>query len=107
MAQNYLFGFRDKISKCIDVFAVDVSAPSLIRTYYPAFANRKPIRDIEIYELGTIDDLKIDLYDTPILHEWSEYKFPENKAEALAPLGLNPSEVEKVFNNKNSEIINK
>lgn len=100
MKKQLLFGFYDKITEEYDVLAVCNSCANLIRTYYPAFAQRKPLKDVDIYELGTIDSLNINLHKKPVLHSWTEYQFPETRAEALAPLGLKPDEVEQIFKEK-------
>lgn len=107
MKKQFLFGFYDKISDEIDVFAVSNSCANLIRTYYPAFANRKPLKDIDILELGTIDGKEISLHKKPVIHNWTEYKFPETKADALAPLGLKPDEVEEIFKEKTKDVQSK
>lgn len=106
MKKDLLFGFYDKIRNTMDILAVDRSASALIRTYYPSIVNRTPLKDLDIYELGEIDGLEVKLHKKPILHSWSEYKFPETKADALAPLGLNPSEVAQIFNEKEKDVIN-
>lgn len=102
-----LFVFRDNVDCSAECFAVGVSAPSVIRTYYPAMVNRKPLKDIEIYELGEIEDISINLYKKPVKHDWSEYKFPETRAEALAPLGLSPAEVQQIFDKKTADVKDK
>lgn len=104
MKKNYLYGFYDVVSEEYAVFAISNSASNLVRTYYPAFANRTPLKDIAIFELGEVNSDVISLYKHKKQFTWDCYKFPENKAEALAPLGLKPSDVEAIFNEKTKDI---
>lgn len=104
MKKNYLYGFYDVVSDDYVCFAIANSPSNLVRTYYPAFANRTPLKDIKIYELGFCDSDKITWKVPKKEHSWDCYKFPENKAEALAPLGLKPSEVEEIFNEKTKDV---
>lgn len=95
-----IFGFYDKVQKEFISLAIEVNAPTLIRKYLPSIAPMYPIKDIDILEIGELTGIN-EFYIKPesdyILHEWNEYKFPENKADSLAPLGADPTEIEKAF----------
>lgn len=73
---------------------------------------RVPIRDSEVYQIGTFHQeidpdsspsflLSCTFYalPTPRLVPWDFYKFPENVAEAVAPLGCTPDEVREITKN--------
>lgn len=84
---------------------------------------RVPIRDSEIYQIGTftqdfdtskgtLSELSshlfnvscdFDVLDVPRLVSWDSYKFPENVAEAIAPLGCTPDEVREITKNRIKE----
>lgn len=75
---------------------------------------RFPIRDTQLYHLGEctveIADLEsthIDFSnvsfswnDSPRLVSWESYKFPEDVAEALAPLNLSHDEIVEISRRK-------
>lgn len=77
---------------------------------------RVPIRDSEIYQIGTfVQNLNtdkqasfelschFDVLNVPRLVSWDSYKFPENVAEAVAPLGCTPDEVREITKNRIKE----
>lgn len=56
---------------------------------------RIPLRDLEVHKL------ELKMVSTP---EWSLYKFPESNAEALAPLGASPEDIQRAFEQKTKDI---
>lgn len=77
---------------------------------------RVPIRDSEIYQIGTFvqdfdtgnvgffeSSCHFDVLNVPRLVSWESYKFPENVAEAVAPLGCTPDEVREITKNRIKE----
>lgn len=74
---------------------------------------RVPIRDSEIYQIGTFTheanpdgsssftlSCSFQTLPAPRLVSWDSYKFPENVAEAVAPLGCTPDEVREITKNR-------
>ena len=74
---------------------------------------RVPLKDSSIYQLGCFNpDLDIANFK-PLkilrLVPWSSYKLPENMADALAPLGASPDEIQEIIKNSvanKSEVTN-
>lgn len=50
--------------------------------------------------------LSFDFYSSPVIVDWSACKLPENKADALAPLGLSPDEVAQITREHISDSVN-
>lgn len=48
------------------------------------------------------DTLEYTFYDKPRLVEWSEARFPETEAEALAPLGLSDDDTKSIIDDYHS-----
>lgn len=76
---------------------------------------RVPIRDTEIFQIGTmsrfVQNDKLSDFEsstdfeicTPRLVSWESYRFPENVAEAVAPLGCTSDEIREITKNKIKE----
>nr|CAI9751025.1 hypothetical protein YJOPZNRJ_YJOPZNRJ_CDS_0002 [Microvirus sp.] len=68
-----------------------------VRAALPAL--RTPLRDVELRCVGPINDDGLpENFSSYGVVSWDAYKFPETKAEAVAPLNLSPSEIEKMEN---------
>lgn len=73
---------------------------------------RVPLKDSSLYQIGAFnpDDSKANFETLKSLRfiPWSSYRLPENIAEALAPIGASPSEIEEIIKNsvKKSEVEN-
>lgn len=98
-----LFCFYDNVAKSPITFASSPNCPTLIRQYLQYIASSKPLKDITIYEVAEIEGFEVKPI-SPVVHSWDEYKFPENKAEALAPLGASVTEIEKAFAEKTADV---
>lgn len=63
-----------------------------------------PVEPDSEVSLDFRDVLKYTFYDVPIKVLWSACTLPENEAEALAPLGLSPSEVSEIVRKQQQKI---
>lgn len=108
-----LYCLYDKVSDTVvDTFIAQSDGVAVRNTLLTL---RVPIRDSEIYQIGTmsrfLDNEKINGFVpstdfevvTPRLVDWESYKFPENIAEAVAPLGCTPDEIREITKNKIKE----
>lgn len=67
--------------------------------------NPVPLKDLDVCEVDS-DSVHQFLDGFPSDFDWQSYKFPASQAEALAPLGSSPEDIEKSFNEKTSDIKN-
>lgn len=105
-----LYALYDKVSDTlVDTFIAQSDGVAVRKTLLTL---RVPIRDSEIYQIGTISrfietdklsDFKSSVgfgyIASPRLVSWESYKFPENIADAVAPLGCSPDEVCEITKN--------
>lgn len=74
---------------------------------------RVPLKDTQCLCLGeykktlsdnesrfSLLDVAWTFYNSPKSVPWTSYKFPESPAEALAPLGATPEEIEQAIKNR-------
>lgn len=105
----------DKVSGHLSEFGVyqndGLAVRSILLTY------RVPLKDSDVLCLGeykvdvsksdfSFNDVKLDFYKKPVLVPWSAYKFPEDLAEALAPLDLSPDEISEISRAKIKDEVN-
>lgn len=94
--QLKLFVIYDKISKSYELAGVAPNHQMFIRENVPYLVKLRPLSDLQLYEAGTFftEDGKFLNYlkENYILVDWSDYNFPETRAEALAPLNLQSSQ---------------
>lgn len=108
-----LYALFDKVSDTVvDTFIAQSDGVAVRNTLLTL---RVPIRDSEIYQIGTmsrfVENDKLSDFVTstdfeivsPRLVSWESYRFPENVAEAVAPLGCTPDEVREITKNKIKE----
>lgn len=112
MEMHYnLYALFDKVSGCVTSTFIAQNDGLAVRE--TLLTLRVPIRDSEIYQIGTFvqdfDKDKVSLFDLSChfsvnnsyrLVSWDSYRFPENVAEALAPLGCSPDEIVEISKNK-------
>lgn len=108
-----LYCLYDKVSDTVVSTFISQSDGVAVRN--TLLTLRVPIRDSEIYQIGEmsrfIENDKIKDFESstafvlcePRLVSWECYKFPENVAEAVAPLGCTPDEVREITKNKIKE----
>lgn len=73
-----------------------------------------PLKDTKVFRLATVTrtlddshcDFSVDYLDEPVFVSWDSYRFPNDVAEALAPLGLSHDEVVEISKNRIKETIN-
>lgn len=112
-----LYALYDKVSGTLTNTFVSTNDGLAVRE--TLLSLRVPIRDSEIYQIGTftqeLDNDKASFFElschfktitVPRLVSWDSYKFPENVAEALAPLGCSPDEVAEIAKNKIKSEVN-
>ena len=86
-----LFVIFDKISQSFEVGGVAPNHQMFIRENVPYLVRLRPLSDLDLFEVGTFNtengtfDLTVGDYKKI---EWSDYSFPETRAQALAPLNI-------------------
>ena len=118
MEMNYnLYALFDKVSGTVTNTFIALNDGLAVRE--TLLTLRVPIRDSQIYQIGTfvqnLDKDKISVFDLSChfsvnpnyrLVSWDSYRFPENVAEALAPLGCSPDEVAEISKNRIKSEVN-
>lgn len=109
-----LYALYDKVSDTlVETFIAQSDGVAVRNTLLTL---RIPIRDNEIYHIGTISrSIEMDKISTfasttsfsflssPRLVSWESYKFPENIADAVAPLGCSADEIREITINRIKE----
>lgn len=114
MTNSYhVYGVFDKVAGIFGIFFHSKTDGLAARTALSTL--RFPIRDSELYQLGSyevvfetdsalVDDfessVRFSWLEKPRLVPWDSYKFPEDISDALAPLNLSQSEVAEIARNK-------
>lgn len=75
----------DKVANQPLMSIIAQSKAVAIRQIVPTLIQRFPLRDLILYET---QDSVSELIDTAIKVNWDEYKYPETRADALAPLNI-------------------
>lgn len=102
---EYLYCVLDHVSGELREFTVATSDGLAVRRILSTL--RVPLKDCTCYCVGEIartfnesqqfidvSNINFAGYDSFRLVDWSCYRFPESKAESLAPLGVDISELE-------------
>lgn len=84
------------------------NSATYIRENVPFLIKNYPLKDLELYRIGHVDMSTMEITSIPKEKvSWSDYKYPENKSEALAPLGSDVIEAVSAFEKKVEDIKNK
>lgn len=99
-----IIGLYDKIAeKYISITMVE-SPQMFVRTALATILMDYPLKDVEFYTLGEIDqDLGIIKPCAPKINDWECYKFPETRIEKLKFLSL--EQIEELAKNKKHEFL--
>lgn len=99
IASRNLYCIYDKVADdyLLQYCAYCRSSGEYVRSVLSLVIQNYPIPDIEVRQLLSVDGEKY------ILCAWDSYKFPESKAENLAPLGITPEEATRIFNKNAKE----
>lgn len=63
------------------------------------------LRDLTVCKVGEIDFKTGKVKNCPnVKYSWADYKMPENRADALSPLGFSPEELEQAYHKANEEL---
>lgn len=99
-----LYCIFDKVAGRFDerTFTFSTSDGGYVRDILPFVINSKPLPDLVPMQIGEFDVFKgvTKVLKKPRSFSFDCYKFPENQASNLAPLGLSPAEVENLFKQK-------
>lgn len=98
-----LFTIYDKISQSYELGGIAVNHQMFIRDNVGYLVRMRPLSDLKLYKVGEFDtsDGSFNLLPVSdyILVDWSDYDFPETRAQALAPLNIKScSEKRLLFN---------
>lgn len=102
MDTMFLYGLYDKVGKTFISFNESRNNQTYIRSNFKSVYSMYPLKDVDIVKVAKIDCTTGDVI--PVKHEvvsWSDYKFPETKAENLAPLGKDAVEA---FNDATKDV---
>lgn len=106
----HIYALFDKISGTVTQIFISQTPGLAVRTILSTL--RVPIRDSELYQIGefnqelvrdelsSFDSCKFVLFDEYRLVSWDCYRFPEDVAEALSPLGCSPDEIVEISKNR-------
>lgn len=104
---NKLFIVFDKVKNLPLDVAMCPNHQTFIRESAITLCGRIPLKDLELREVATVlDNGCLSLYDSYIIRNWNDYKFPETRAEALAPLGSDVASAVVEFESKSREEVN-
>lgn len=101
-----IYGLYDKVSeKYLSITMCD-SAQMFVRSCLATILMDYPLKDIEFYCLGQIDeDIGIIKSCVPKLEDWECYKFPETRTEKLKFLSI--EQIDELAKNKKHEFLEK
>lgn len=80
-----LYAIWDKISENYQAFQAESNDTCAVRSFLP-ISRMIPLKDMEIRQIGEINNGKITLLKDFKIIDWSTYELPLNDAEAKAPL---------------------
>lgn len=98
-----LFTVRDVVTGQSTFIQLSHNDQSAIRDLFPVVSRGYPLKDIELYCIGSFDEISMNVTPCePVLIPWSDYQFPISQAENLSLLG---DDVVKAFeqNQKHQE----
>lgn len=102
--KHKLFCIFDKVSKSYMTVTSSPTAESCVRENIKFLVQTRPLRDLELYELGSIDVQTMECtFVEPVLIPWDCYNAPLSPAESLAPLNIPQEEFNKA-EKKSSEV---
>lgn len=82
-----LFAVYDNVAKCTLVIGNAKNHQTFIRSNVRVFASQYPLKDLDIYQIGSIDMETFEITTEPRKKiEWNDYNYPETKSEAVSPL---------------------
>lgn len=99
-----IYGLYDKVSEKYLSVTMCESAQMFVRNCLATILMDYPLKDIEFYCLGQIDnDLGIVKPCAPKLEDWECYKFPETRMEKFKFLSL--EQIEEIAKQKKHEFL--
>lgn len=101
--EHQLFCVFDTVAQSYMLVSSSPSAPAFVRENIKFLSQTRPIRDLELYHIGSINTitLEVSVCDKELI-SWDCYNVPLSPAESLAPLNI-PQEH---FKNVKSEVEN-
>lgn len=95
-----LFNIFDKISQSYELGGVAPNQQMFIRENVAFLVRMRPLSDLQLYEVGEFDTSDGSYNLLPVSDylpiQWSDYNFPETRAEALAPLNIETSSEQRI-----------
>lgn len=96
-----IFAIKDTATGVFELVGTALTSAQKIRELIPILVRTRPLTDLELYVIGNFNLETCEIfYDTPLLVDWKSYNYPESRAEALAPLGLDEFENERIQKEK-------
>lgn len=97
-----LFGLYDKVRVEYRILGTSKNSGSFIRENLKYLIQQYPLPDLDLVCYGDFDSETgaLSLYDKPQICSWTDYKFPDTKAECLAPLGSDVTHAVQAFQEK-------
>ena len=88
--ENKVFAIFDNVTGSCMTISASPTPQSFVRENIKFITSVRPLRDLDFYEIGTINNQTLELvpYSEKILRSWDCYKVPMSKAESLAPLNI-------------------
>lgn len=96
-----VFAIKDNATGLFELVGTALTSAQKIRELVPILVRSRPLTDLELYDIGSFDlDTSEIFFHSPTLIDWKSYNYPESRAEALAPLGLDEFENERIQKEK-------
>ena len=104
--EHKLFCIFDKVTKSYMTVTSSPTAESCVRENIKFLVQSRPLCDLELYEIGSIDvRTMVCTLIPPVLISWDCYKAPLSPAESLAPLNIPAEKFKRVESkSKSSEV---
>lgn len=88
----------DNVSQTYMLVSTSPTPASFIRENIKFLISSRPLKDLSLYELGSVDisTMEITLSEHPILVSWDSYQVPVSAGDSLSPLNLSQDVIEKI-----------
>lgn len=98
-----IFVLKDNATGLFELVGTALTSAQKIRELVPILVRSRPLTDLQLYDIGSFNlETSEIFFHSPTLIDWQSYHYPESRAEALGPLGLDEFEQERI--NKEKEL---
>ena len=106
--KKYVYNIKDTVNdEWLDFCSFANNDGSYVRKVMPLAIRLLPLRDMKVYRIGEFDEKNYISNSVLVEISWDCYKFPENKSENLASVGLSSTQAKEKFDEMQTVEINK